>query len=397
MQHYTKRTRAEIHLDALTHNMQEIRRIAAPGTEIVAVVKADAYGHGDQQTALHLLKCGADWFAVSNLAEALELRQVGIDLPILILGYTPPECAAQLAYNNITQAVYCSDYAHRLSSFAVQAGVTVHSHIKLDTGMSRIGFFYHDSEKDAATVDEIEQAVRLPGLYCDGIFTHFAQADVERGGEVYTRLQYDLFLHMIALLEQRGITFKHRHCCNSAAIITYPEMHMDMLRAGIILYGLYPSADVPRNCRLKPVMEIKTVVSMVKDIPAGTAFSYGGTFVAKKDMTVATVPIGYADGYPRSLSNKAYMLTEHGEIAPVIGNVCMDQCLLDVTGLQGIEEGTQITVMGSIGGRSVSADFLGEKAGLINYELICGLSRRVPRVYIDGDKVIHTTDYLRDS
>lgn len=395
MQQYSKRTRAEIHLDALAYNMQQIRRIASPDSLLMAVVKADAYGHGDEQTALYLQKCGVDWFAVSNLAEALELRKCGIDRPMLILGYTPPECAAQLAYNDITQAVYCADYAQRLSEFAMQAGVTVNAHIKLDTGMSRIGFFYHDTEEDAETVDEIAAVTALPGIFCDGIFTHFAKADMDRNGEVYTRLQYDLFLDMINRLEKQNITFTYRHCCNSAGIIAYPEMHMDMLRAGIILYGLFPSDDVPRNCMLKPVMELKTVVSMVKHIPAGTSFSYGGTFVAEKDMTVATVPIGYADGYPRRLSNQAYMLTENGDIAPVIGNVCMDQCLLDVTGLSDIKEGSQIIVMGSAGGRTVSADFLAKKAGLINYEIICGLSRRVPRVYFDGDEVVSTTDYLR--
>ena len=394
MQQYTKRTRAEIHLDALEHNMREIRRVSESNTEIAAVVKADAYGHGGEQTALYLQKYGADWFAVSNLAEALELRKCGIERPVLILGYTPPECAAQLAYNDITQAVYCAEYAQRLSEFALKAGVCVNAHIKLDTGMSRIGFFYHDSEEDRAAVDDIAAVTMLPGLFFDGIFTHFAKADMGQEGEVYTRLQYDLFLDMLARLQARGITFDKRHCCNSAGIIAYPDMHLDMLRAGIILYGLYPSAEVPKNCRLRPVMELKTVVSMVKHIPAGTSFSYGGTFVAERDMTVATVPIGYADGYPRSLSNKVYMLTENGEMAPVIGNICMDQCLLDVTGLDGIAEGAQITVMGRAGSRMVTADFLAGKAGLINYELICGLSRRVPRVYYDGDTIVSTTDYL---
>ncbi len=395
MQQYFKRTRAEIRLEALEHNMRCIRSVTNPSAAVMAVVKADAYGHGDEKTALLLQNCGADWFAVSNLAEALELRRCGIEKPILILGYTPPECAQKLAYNNITQAVYCADYACRLSSFADQAGVCVNVHIKVDTGMSRIGFFYHDTQEDAETVDQIAQAVRLPGIFCDGIFTHFAQADTEREGEVYTRLQYDLFLHIISRLEERGISFRWRHCCNSAAILTYPEMHLDMVRAGLILYGIYPSSCVPRSIILKPVMELKTVVSMVKEIPAGTAFSYGGTFVSDKPMKVATVPIGYADGYPRSLSNKAYMLTDRGERVNVIGNVCMDQCILDVTNIKDIREGSLITVMGEVGSRCITADFLAEKAGLINYEIVCGLSRRVPRVYIADGRAITTTDYLR--
>lgn len=395
MQQYFKRTRAEIRLEALEHNWNCIRSVTNPSAAVMAVVKADAYGHGDEKTALLLQKCGADWFAVSNLAEALELRRCGIEKPILILGYTPPECAQKLAYNDITQAVYCEDYAQRLSSFAAQAGVTVNVHIKVDTGMSRIGFFYHDTEEDAATVDLIATAVNMPGLYCDGIFTHFAKADVDQDGEVYTRLQYDLFLDVIRRLELKGIQFNWRHCCNSAAILTYPEMHLDMVRAGLILYGIYPSSSVPRSIILKPVMELKTVVSMVKEIPAGTSFSYGGTFVSEKPMKVATVPIGYADGYPRSLSNKAYMLTDKGERVKVIGNVCMDQCILDVTDVKDIREGSLITVMGEAGSRCITADFLAEKAGLINYEIVCGLSRRVPRVYIADGRAITTTDYLR--
>ena len=395
MQEYYRRTRAQICLDAIDHNTAEIRRVTTPGAALMAVVKADAYGHGDEQVAQRLEQAGVDWFAVSNLAEALELRKAGVGKPILILGYTPPECAAELAYNDITQSVYCTAYAKRLSECATADGVTVNAHLKIDTGMSRIGFVYHDTTEDAATVEDAAAVIALPGIYCDGIFTHFACADMAGRGEVYTRLQYDLFLDIIGRLGQRGITFRWRHCCNSAGILTYPEMHLDMVRAGIILYGLYPSADVPRNVALQPVMELKTVVSMVKELPAGTPLSYGGTFVSDKPVTVATVPIGYADGYPRALSNKAYMLTEDGSIARVIGNVCMDQCMLDVTGIPGIAEGVPVTVFGKAGERSVSADFLAEKAGMINYEIVCGLSRRVPRVYTENGRPVGATDYLR--
>lgn len=395
MREYNRRTRAQIALDALEHNFNEIRRVTSPGAAVMAVVKADAYGHGDEQTAIRLEQAGADWFAVSNLAEAMELRRIGIQKPLLILGYTPPECAAELAYNDMTQTVYCPGYAKRLSDCAAAAGVTVNTHLKIDTGMTRIGFVYHDNQADAATVEEVAAALALPGLFCDGIFTHFACADNAGAGEVYTRLQYDLFLDMLGRLERRGITFRWRHCCNSAAILTYPAMHMDMVRAGLILYGLYPSDEVPRSVALRPVMELKTVVSMVKQIPAGTPLSYGGTFVSDKPMTVATVPIGYADGYPRSLSNNCHMLTEDGSVAPVVGNVCMDQCILDVTGIPGITEGSPVTVMGCAGARSVSADFLARKTGEINYELVCGLSRRVPRVYTENGKPVGTTDYLR--
>ena len=392
MNEFLRRTWAEINLDAVNHNIGQIRSVLNPGVKLCAVVKADCYGHGYAYTAAEMEAAGADWFAVSNLAEALQLRRAGIGKPILILGYTPPDKAAELVYNDVSQAVFSEDYAEALSSHAVLSHVQVNAHIKIDTGMSRIGFLYHDSVDDYPVIDEMERVCRLPGLSPEGVFTHFAKADCA-DGEVYTRIQYDLFLSAVSRLEQRGVRFRLRHCANSAAILDYPEMQLDMARAGVILYGMYPSATVSRRIRLLPVMELKTVISMVKEVPPGTPVSYGGTFVSSAPTRIATVPIGYADGYPRLLSNKAEMLVG-GVRVKQIGNVCMDQCMLDVSGIPGVTPGKVITVFGREGSEAVTADELAAKAGMINYEVTCALSRRVPRVYVQGNEIIETTDYM---
>lgn len=392
MLEFLRRTWAQINLDAIDNNINQIRSVMAPGTKLCAVVKADCYGHGYAYTAQEMSAAGADWFAVSNLAEALQLRKVGITKPVLILGYTPPEKAAELVFNDISQSVFSTEYAKALSDHAVLAGVQVNAHIKIDTGMSRIGFLYHDSVDDYKSVCEAAAVCSLPGIRPEGIFTHFSSADCE-DGEVFTRLQYELFLNMTARLHNMGIDFEYRHCSNSAGILQYPEMNLDMVRAGVILYGVYPSGAVPRNIKLLPVMELKAVISMLKEVPAGTPLSYGRTFTAPRAMTVATVPIGYADGYPRRLSNNMYMLV-NGKRAPVVGNVCMDQTMIDVTGINGVKEGRQITVFGADNGAFISVDEIAAKAGLINYEVLCGLSRRVPRVYIKNNEIIETTDYM---
>lgn len=392
MNDFLRRTWAEINLDAVNNNIQQIKSIIKPGVKLCAVVKADCYGHGYAYTTAEMAAAGADWFAVSNLAEALQLRRVGIAAPILILGYTPPDKATELVYNDISQAVFSEDYAEKLSAAAVFSGIQVNAHIKIDTGMSRIGFLYHDTVEDYPTVDEIERVCRLPGLKPEGIFTHFSSADCA-DGEAFTRIQYDLFLSVTERLRGRGIEFPLRHCSNSAAILDYPEMNLDMVRAGVILYGMYPSSAVSRRIPLLPVMELKTVVSMVKTLPAGTPVSYSRTFETTGPTTLATVPIGYADGYPRLLSNRAEMLLG-GKRVPVRGNVCMDQCMLDVTGLPDVHEGAEVTVFGREGNERVTADELAAKAGLINYEVTCGLSRRVPRVYVKNNEMIETTDYM---
>ncbi len=392
MQNVLKRTWAQINLDAVDNNINQIKSVLAPGCLLCATVKADCYGHGYQYTTQEMVSSGADWFAVSNLAEALQLRRCGVEKPVLILGYTPPENARELVYNDISQAVFSYDYARALSDAVAPEGVKVNAHIKIDTGMSRLGFVYHDSVEDFPIFDEIERACRLPGIEPEGIFTHFSSADCA-DGELFTRLQYDLFLSAAERLRQRGIEFRLRHCSNSAAILRFHEMDFDMVRAGIILYGLYPSAEVEKNLKLLPVMELKTVVSLVKTLSPETPVSYSRTFVTDREMTVATVPIGYADGYPRRLSNRMHMLV-NGQPAPIVGNVCMDQCMLDVTGIEGVREGTEVTVFGADHGAFVGVEELAARAGLIDYEVICGLSRRVPRIYLKNNEIIEVTDYM---
>lgn len=392
MKEFLRRTWAQINLDAIENNILQIKSILKPGTLLCATVKADCYGHGYAYTAAAMSDAGADWFSVSNLAEALQLRRSGIKKPVLILGYTPPANVKELVYNDISQAVYSLEYAKALSLEAEKADVTVNAHIKIDTGMSRIGFLYHDSVEDSSVIDEIFDICSLPGIFPEGIFTHFSCAD-NADGELFTRLQYELFCTAVDSLKQLGIEFRVRHCSNSAAILNFPEMNFDMVRAGIILYGHYPSKEVRRPIKLLPVMELKAVISMVKEIPEGTPVSYGGTYVSSEKRTVATVPIGYADGYPRLLSNKMYMLV-NGKKAPVLGNVCMDQTVIDVTGIDGVSEGKTITVFGRDGTAFLDVSEIAEKAGLLNYEILCSLSRRVPRVYVREDKIIETTDYM---
>ncbi len=389
MKKYFRRTWLDIDKDALRFNYGEIENKLTAGAQIMAVVKADAYGHGVEHIVGELVEFGCRWFAVSNLEEAMQVKGVSPDSNVLILGYTPPEYAVSLAVNGISQAVFNADYAAALSQEAEANGVQVRIHIKADTGMSRLGFTYHDSEANGDAPRQIADACRLPGLYPEGIFTHFASAD-EDDGEVFTRLQYDLFLGLIHEVEQLGIRFELRHCCNSAATVLYPEMQLDLVRPGIILYGLSPSPLVSQSIRLKPVMEMKTVVSMVKEIPAGTPISYGRIFVSEKPMKIATVPVGYADGLPRAYSQKAFMLI-HGKKVPVVGRICMDQCMLDVTELEDVHEGMTVTVFG---GNEITVDDIAGKCGLINYEIICGINKRVPRVYREDGGVVAISDYL---
>ena len=391
MKSYFRRTWLDIDTDALRENYEQICSKLTSGAGVMAVVKADAYGHGVEQIVKELVKCGCEWFAVSNLEEAMQVKDAAPDSSVLILGYTPPEYAERLAFNGISQAVFNSEYAKALSENAAKNGVQVRIHIKVDTGMSRLGFTYHDSEADCGTAAAIAEACRLEGLYPEGVFTHFACAD-EENGEAFTRVQYDLFIGLVHEVEKLGVKFEIRHCCNSAATVIYPEMQLDMVRPGIILYGLAPSDYIGKSIKLRPVMKMKTVVSMVKEIPEGTPVSYGRTFTSGSSMKIATVPVGYADGLPRALSGKAKMLV-NGKEVPVVGRICMDQCMLDVTGIENIHEGMTVTVFGSDG---ITVDDIAENANVINYEIICGINKRVPRVYLEDGGVVAISDYLEN-
>ncbi|MBE6763370.1 MAG: alanine racemase [Ruminococcaceae bacterium] len=389
MKHWLKRTWAEIDLDRLQTNFKHIKE-AAGNSLVMAVVKADAYGHGAVMAARALCQAGADWLAVSNLDEAIQLRNAGLTAPILILSYTPPEEVALLSAHTITQTVVSASHAKALSDAAVQAGVTLDVHIKVDTGMSRVGFFAADGN---LPVDEIAQACALPALNPCGIFTHFAVAD-EPDGEAFTRRQFTLFTDTVAALEARGITFALTHCCNSAATLRYPEMHLDMVRPGLILYGMYPDSWMADMLKLEPVMSLRTHVSHVKTVPADITVSYGRQYTTTEGEQLATVPIGYADGYTRRAQGKAYMLVG-GRQAPVRGRICMDQCMLDVSGIDGVQAGTLVTAFGREGNASLPVETYAAWSDTINYEIVCAVGKRVPRLFLENGKPVFLQDGLR--
>ncbi len=369
-------TWAEVDISAVEKNYFAVRHLLSDSCQLMAVVKADGYGHGAVEVAKRVLAAGANRLAVSNLNEALQLREAGITAPILIFSHVLPEAASCLAENDITQTVVGLEYAYRLEDAAAAANVKLKVHIKIDTGMSRVGFFYHDSVRDDAVLEDIAKACALPHLEVEGCFTHFAVAD-ELHGEEATRKQFSLFMTALDKLEEKGITFALRHCCNSAATLRFPEMHLDMVRPGILLYGVAPSPWMHHLCSLHPALSLKTRVSLVKTVPAGTPVSYGATFVTGRETVLATVPIGYGDGLPRVLSNTAVMSLK-GKTVPIVGRVCMDQCLLDVTNAENVKEGDIVTVFGDSPTLEEYASF----ASTISYESLCSVGKRVPRVML---------------
>lgn len=387
MDDYLKRTWAEINLNKIEHNYNVIRGCLDDNVKLCCVVKADAYGHGSKELASLYETLGADFFAVSNLEEAIELRRSSIKKPILILGYTPEQYADSLANNNITQAIVSCDYARRLSRYATELGVTVQAHLKIDTGMSRIGIMYQDTDRDDA-FSEVERILDMPGLDICGAFTHFAVSDEKDEGREYTEHQIECFKDICAKIKASGKVKDDFicHCSNSAAIMDYKEAHLDMVRAGIILYGLAPSDKLRGQIDLRPAMKIKSVIAHIKDIEPGTTISYGRTFTADRPLKIATVPIGYADGYIRSFGKDAYMIVG-GEKAKVVGRICMDQCMIDITDIDGVRVGDTVTVIGRSGLREISMDDAASWAGTINYEVACLVGKRVPRVYIKDKEV----------
>ena len=369
------RTWTEIDLSNLEHNYRALRAMLPQGCRFLGVVKADAYGHGAVQVARRLETLGAEYLAVACLDEALELRQAGITTPILILGYTPTERAEALLDNGITQTVYDVEMARALSDAAAAAGKTLKIHVKADTGMSRLGWLCGGEDQSAA-MEAIAQVCALPGLEAEGIYTHFANAD---GDEDYTMLQFTRFLDLLEALEGRGITFAIRHCAASAAALKYPCTHLDMVRPGIALYGHYPdpSCEGLDGPGLRPVMTLKTRVASVKAVPAGTPVSYGCTHVLDRETKLAALTIGYADGLPRLCSDKLEVLIG-GQRAPVVGRICMDMCMADVTGLD-VAPGDEVEVFGE----HLPIEDVAALAGTIQYELLCAVSPRVHRAYLD--------------
>lgn len=394
MDNYFRRTWAEINLDKIEHNYKIIRKQLSDKTKMCCVIKADAYGHGSLELAKFYEQLGAESFAVSNLEEALELRSGGIVLPILILGYTPESYAEELSVNNISQAVFSLEYAQKLSQSAKSLGVTVNIHLKLDTGMSRIGFMCQSVNCDSA-INEILHIFKLPNLYIEGMFTHFAVSDEKEEGREYTEKQIKCFKSVVEKMKESGVDTDRIicHCSNSAAIMDYPQAHIDMVRAGIILYGLAPSGKLRGQLDLKPAMEIKSVIAHIKYIEKGTTVSYGRTFTADKRMKIATVPIGYADGYIRNLAKDAYMAVG-GKKAKVVGRICMDQCMIDVTEIDNISVGDTVTVVGKSENEEISMDDVASWTGTINYEVACLVGKRVPRVYIKNDEVTNVKSLI---
>lgn len=372
-----ERVCAVIYMDAIAENCRQMRLRMKPETKMTAVIKTDGYGHGAVPIAHYLEDYDYLWgFAVATAEEAFELRENGVKKPILILGYTFSEYYEEFAELDIRPVVFKYDMAEEMSKAATAAGKTMKIHLGLDTGMSRIGFA--DTEE---SVEVIGRIAKLPGIEIEGMFTHFAKADEYDKTNAYG--QTKRYLEFAQKLENAGITIPIRHCSNSAGILELQDAHLDMVRAGITLYGIYPSDEVDRNtAALQPVMELKSHIVYIKEIEAGTSVSYGGTYTAAKTTRVATIPVGYGDGYPRGLSNKGWVLI-HGKKAPILGRVCMDQFMVDVTDIPEAKELDEVTLMGRDGESFLGVDTLGELSGRFPYEFVCDIGKRVPRVYVE--------------
>lgn len=372
-----KRVCAVVDLSAAVENLENLRRALAPETKVLAVIKANAYGHGAVQVAKKLDSLEYIFgYAVATAEEALQLRQNGLNKPVLILGYTFPECYERLVAEDIRPTVFRTDMAKALSGEALRQGKRVKIHIKVDTGMSRIGIF-----PDDAGVSFVRELMGLPGLEIEGIYTHFARAD-ERDKKSALE-QFERFTSFARRLEEElSLRIPLKHCANSAAIMELPQTALDLVRAGIALYGLWPSEEMDRErISLRPLFNLYSHIVYVKTVPAGTPVSYGGTYVTKEERRIATIPVGYGDGYPRGLSGKGDVLIR-GKRAPILGRVCMDQFMVDVTDIPEAAQGDLVTLIGTDGKEQITMEELGNLSGRFNYELACDLGSRIPRVYL---------------
>lgn len=386
-----QRVYAQIDLDAVEANMDSMKRHVGQNTRMIGVVKADGYGHGGVPIA-HCLenKPYMAGFAVATVEEAYLLRRAGIRKPLLVLGYTFPYCYEGLALEEIRPAVFREDSVSQLSQAACRTGKTIRVHVKVDTGMGRVGI-----TPDQEGIDFIRRLSRLPGLEIEGIFTHFAKAD--EADKTSAKAQYALFAGFCERVEKECmLKIPVKHCSNSAGIVELPETGMDAVRAGITLYGLYPSPQVSRDIiPFRPALSLHSHIVFIKGLHPGQSVSYGGTFTAEYEMRVATIPVGYGDGYPRSLSNRGWVLIR-GKRAPILGRICMDQFMVDVTGIPEAREGDLVTLIGRDGGDCITAEELGELSGRFNYELVCDLGKRIPRVYLQGGQITESLDYFAD-
>lgn len=384
---YTNRAWAEIDLDALGSNLRNIRKITNPDAKIMCVIKANAYGHGFYNVAKCMQENGADAFAVATFEEAKQLRNNGFTEPLLVLGYVDISLAEDMVALDISAAIYHHSFAKAMSDAGQKLKKQAHIHIKLDTGMTRIGFGC--TEED---VEKIAEICSLPQIHTEGIFSHFSCAD--ENNRTMPDLQFSRFTQMIDALKQKGIHFDYSHICNSAGIMEYPEFHLDMVRPGIILYGQYPSDVVHKErLQLKPAMTLKARIVRVETVPKGTPVGYGATYVTTKETKIATVSIGYADGYFRTLSQKAYMYIS-GVRVPVVGRICMDQCMIDVSDVNTITVGDEVIVFGNGGNDSETAASIAKHAGTISYEILCAIGNRVPRLYVRNGEIIDVLTYL---
>lgn len=377
-----KRVCATVDLDAVLYNMEQMHQNIKNGAKMMGVIKTNGYGHGATPIAKQLEKLDYVFgYATATVEEALKLREDGIKKPILILGYTFPYCYENLVTEEIRPAVFRLDMAKELSEKAVSLGKTLKIHVKVDTGMTRVGIY--PDEKGLSFVKEVSM---LPGLEIEGMFTHFARAD--ETDKTYAFMQFRKFKKFTDRVKaELGISIPICHCANSASIVELPETHMDMVRAGITLYGLWPSEEVSKEIiSLKPVLSLYSHIAFLKDVPKGVAISYGGTYVTPDQRRIATIPVGYGDGYPRGLSGKGYVLIR-GQKAPICGRVCMDQFMVDVTDISDVQEGDLVTLIGKDGSESITMEELGGISGRFNYELACDLGQRIPRVYIKNNKI----------
>lgn len=382
------RVYAKIDLDAVAWNMEQMKKNLKEGTEMVAVIKTDGYGHGAVQVASMLESYDYVWgYAVATLDEAVVLRAAEIQKPILVLGCIFPDQYWEMLKYEIRMNVYTKEMAEAISALAVEKGEQAYVHIKLDTGMARLGFSAEES-----SIEEIKEIAELPNLVLEGVFTHFAKADEE--DKTFTMMQLEKFEWMTQRLEEEGVTFPYVHASNSAGIIDVRRADYNLVRAGIAIYGLYPSEEVDKErVQLKPALSLKSHIAFVKDIPAGTPVSYGGDFVSEHPMRIATIPIGYGDGYPRSLSDTGYVLIR-GKKAPIIGRICMDQFMVDVSDIPEVKFGDKVTLIGRDQEEYLPVEKLSELSGRFNYEFVCDLGKRIPRVYVQDGKVEEQVDYF---
>lgn len=376
---------AEVDLNCIAHNMKEVKRLIGKDVEAMAVIKADGYGHGALHIAETLIENGATHFAVATLSEALVLRKKFETFPILILGYTPSDCLEHVVRYDLMQTIFTMDQALTLSEMGCLQNKTAMMHIKLDTGMRRLGFAIEEE-----TVTCIEKISKLPMTEIKGIFTHFAKADEQ--DKTFTHEQMKKYFHLLNALDERQINYGLRHVANSAGIIDLPEYHLDMVRAGIMLYGLYPSDEVCHDrVTLKEAMQLKARIAHVKDVQPGEGISYGQRYIANDVKRIATLPLGYADGFTRLLSFKATALVK-GKACPVVGTICMDQCMLDVTGIE-VQPNDEVVLFGESEGVKLTIDAYAKTLGTINYEVVCMMGKRIPRVYYKNKFKINVEDF----